>query len=111
MSEEIEKKLAELGAQRRNLDDEYYKALRVNILAAEELLMQLHSIKVGDIIVCKKCGRDAKAMIRKIEADYSSYSAKPYISNPILTASFIKKDGSPRADKNRIWGNWSKVND
>ena len=107
MSEEIKKKLDELAAHRQQITDAFEKSIQENKHYAAKLVAELNWIKVWDIIEIEH--RNKKAIIRKIEADYFSFPA--YLMTPTLTVSFLKKDGTPRADRNRIWGDWSKVND
>lgn len=107
MSEQIEKKLAELAVQRLAMTETFEKSIEENKNNAAKLVAELNGIKVGDIIEIEH--RNKKAIIRKIEAYY--YSFPTYSTKPTLTVSFLKKDGTHRADCNRLWGEWSKVND
>ena len=107
MSEEIKKKLDELAAHRQQITDAFEKSIQENKHYAAKLVAELNGIKVGDIIEIDHGKK--KAIIRKIEANY--YSLPRYLTRPSLIISFLKKDGTPRADRNRIWGDWSKVND
>ena len=107
MSEEIINKLNALAVQRNVMTETFAKSIEENENNAAKLVAELNGIKVGDFIEVKN-GK-GKAIIRKIQSAYSSF---PYYSTkPFLIVSFLKKDGLPRAWNNRIWGEWSKVND
>ena len=107
MSEEIINKLNALAVQRNVMAETFAKSIEENENNAAKLVAELNEIKVGDIIETDHGKK--KAIIRKIEANY--YSLPRYYTKPNLIVSFLKKDGTPRADCNRLWGEWSKVND
>ena len=67
----------------------------------QSLLMELHGIKVGDRVTAVRGGRTKTYEVRGLATQLG-------LSKPWLTASEIKRDGTPSNNFVSVW-NWTKV--
>lgn len=98
--QEAIKILKDLKYKKRLQNEEHRKRLADIEAIAIDTSKQFYGIEVGDKIIVK----GKPAIIRKI--------TNPYISlEPVIQVSFLKKDGTPRADIRAVHDTWEKAND
>lgn len=107
--EEIINRLDELAQERRTMTLTYERAVKINKEQAKSLVASLNDIKIGDKINHSRYGKITQGVIIDIGAEYFNFDPPKYSKKPLLVVSYLKKDGTPRVDSSRIYGDWSKA--